>query len=135
MKRSRNEAAPSQLHQSASKCQWPGRAKAPVVDSSLNRQNGALPRPASPPAAASSGMSSMDSPVEEIPFGGNLWDMEGWWWGGVEEEKLLGWFPFVDEDFSSLPAERGGFAGSFWEDYHDIWHLQHIHEIPSGEKR
>jgi hypothetical protein len=28
-----------------------------------------------------------------------LEEAAAWWTWGVEEEKLLGWFPFVEEDF------------------------------------
>ncbi|WOL01175.1 hypothetical protein Cni_G09889 [Canna indica] len=52
-----------------------------------------------------------------------------WWWclWGVEEEKLLGWIPFVEEDFLCFDS-RGGLL---WEEAdHDIWQLQHINEIP-----
>ncbi|KAG6477991.1 hypothetical protein ZIOFF_061423 [Zingiber officinale] len=61
-------------------------------------------------------------------------DLGDLWWSlcGVEEEKLSGWFPFVDEDFLCSDARAGeGSAGLLWEEPdHDIWQLQHIHEIP-----
>lgn len=61
-------------------------------------------------------------------------DVGDLWWSlcGVEEEKLSGWFPFVDEDFHCSDARAGeGAGGLLWEEAdHDIWKLQHIHEIP-----
>lgn len=61
-------------------------------------------------------------------------DLGDLWWSlcGVEEEKLSGWFPFVDEDFLCSDAKAGeGLGGLLWEEAdHDIWQLQHIHEIP-----
>ncbi|WOL18469.1 hypothetical protein Cni_G27265 [Canna indica] len=61
------------------------------------------------------------------------WDVAaelGWWWclWGVEEEKLLGWFPFADEDFVCCEESEGG---ELEEEDQDIWQLQQIHEIPS----
>ncbi|XP_010926048.1 uncharacterized protein [Elaeis guineensis] len=68
---------------------------------------------------------------QERPLG---WDeFGGWWWWGAEEEVLLGWFPFVEEDF--LCSENRGGSGLFWEEEdHDIWQLQHIQEIPNQAK-
>ncbi|XP_020591475.1 uncharacterized protein LOC110032249 [Phalaenopsis equestris] len=77
------------------------------------------------------------SPLPEeisLIFDGAL-ELDGWSWGAVDEEKLLGWFPFVEEDFSSFCSESRGSSGFFWEDYHDIWHLKHIHEIPNSANR
>ncbi|KAG1330616.1 hypothetical protein COCNU_02G005840 [Cocos nucifera] len=74
-------------------------------------------------------------PVQEVeqerPLG---WDeFGGWWWWGAEQEVLLGWFPFVEEDF--LCSENRGGSGLFWEEEdHDIWQLQHIQEIPNQAK-
>ncbi|URE26267.1 hypothetical protein MUK42_33088 [Musa troglodytarum] len=62
-----------------------------------------------------------------------------WWWclWGVEEEKLSGWFPFVDEDFlcsDTSGLERWG--DLLWEEMdHDIWRLHHIHEIPHAARK
>jgi hypothetical protein len=51
-----------------------------------------------------------------------------WWTWGVDEDKLLGWFPFVEEDFRCL-AGRAGDAGPAFDD--DIWRIHQIYEIPS----
>uniref|UniRef100_A0A0A9HJY0 Uncharacterized protein n=1 Tax=Arundo donax TaxID=35708 RepID=A0A0A9HJY0_ARUDO len=63
------------------------------------------------------------------------WDLDGsgisngsWWTWGVDEEKLLGWFPFVEEDFRCL-AGRGGDAEVAFDD--DIWRIHQIYEIPN----
>uniref|UniRef100_R7WF94 Uncharacterized protein n=1 Tax=Aegilops tauschii TaxID=37682 RepID=R7WF94_AEGTA len=60
------------------------------------------------------------------------WDeMDGspWWTFGVEEEKLLGWFPFVEEDFLSVGSGVGPAAAEPFDD--DIWRIHQIYEIPS----
>uniref|UniRef100_A0A8R7PM23 Uncharacterized protein n=2 Tax=Triticum urartu TaxID=4572 RepID=A0A8R7PM23_TRIUA len=61
------------------------------------------------------------------------WDeMDGspWWTFGVEEEKLLGWFPFVEEDFLSVGGVGPAAAEpSVFDD--DIWRIHQIYEIPS----
>ncbi|XP_037411098.1 uncharacterized protein LOC119274495 [Triticum dicoccoides] len=60
------------------------------------------------------------------------WDeMDGspWWTFGVEEEKLLGWFPFVEEDFLSVGGGAGPAAAEPFDD--DIWRIHQIYEIPS----
>ncbi|VAH56069.1 unnamed protein product [Triticum turgidum subsp. durum] len=64
------------------------------------------------------------------------WDeMDGangspWWTFGVEEEKLLGWFPFVEEDFLSIGGVGPAAAEpSVFDD--DIWRIHQIYEIPS----
>ncbi|KAM0851334.1 hypothetical protein ACQ4PT_052489 [Festuca glaucescens] len=55
-----------------------------------------------------------------------------WWTFGVEDEKLLGWFPFVEEDFGggchAGGAGREHEAAAFDD---DIWRIHQIHEIPS----
>ncbi|KAI0488608.1 hypothetical protein KFK09_028447 [Dendrobium nobile] len=101
--------------------------------------NRAMPSPtppASQPQQNPAGSSSLPLPEEvSLSFDGAL-ELDGWSWGAVDEEKLLGWFPFVDEDFPCFCSEnRGGSSGFFWEDYSDIWHLKHIHEIPSSANR
>ncbi|CAM0879104.1 unnamed protein product [Alopecurus aequalis] len=58
-----------------------------------------------------------------------------WWTFGVEEEKLLGWFPFVEEDFSGCHG-HGGRGGTGFEPEpaafdDDIWRIHQIYEIPS----
>lgn len=61
----------------------------------------------------------------QLDGGGLLSNGEGSWWTfGVEEEKLLGWFPFVEEDFFRC---RG--ADAEFDD--DIWRIHQIYEIPS----
>uniref|UniRef100_J3KW35 Uncharacterized protein n=2 Tax=Oryza brachyantha TaxID=4533 RepID=J3KW35_ORYBR len=62
------------------------------------------------------------------------WDLDGglstgssWWTFGVEEEKLLGWFPFVEEDFRCLSGR--GDAEMAFDD--DIWRIHQIYEIPN----
>jgi hypothetical protein len=63
------------------------------------------------------------------------WDLDAglcgggaWWTWGVDEDKLLGWFPFVEEDFRCL-AGRAGDAEPAFDD--DIWRIHQIYEIPS----
>ena len=48
-------------------------------------------------------------------------DAAAWWTWGVDEEKLLGWFPFVEEDFRCAGG-RGGDAEVAAFD-HDIWSI------------
>lgn len=53
------------------------------------------------------------------------WDLDAglsaaaWWTWGVDEEKLLGWFPFVEEDFRCA----GGGAAEVAAFDHDIWSI------------
>jgi hypothetical protein len=60
------------------------------------------------------------------------WDLDAgvgaWWTWGVDEDKLLGWFPFVEEDFRCL-AGRAGEVGPALDD--DIWRIHQINEIPN----
>lgn len=76
------------------------------------------------------------APAEEeaVGWGDAAAELGEWWWclWGVEEEKLLGWFPFVDEDFLCSDSRGSeGPGGLLWEEEdHDIWELQNIHEIP-----
>lgn len=107
-------------------------------------------------AAAASATSTMASVgaemapvVPDVSGGGDVavagglpadWDeMDGggngspWWTFGVEEEKLLGWFPFVEEDFGGCPgaaaaAGRAEHEAAAFDD--DIWRIHQIHEIP-----
>ena len=56
-----------------------------------------------------------------------------WWTFGVEEEKLLGWFPFVEEDFGGgchgvVGGGREPEPAAFDD---DIWRIHQIYEIPS----
>ncbi|KAJ8493574.1 hypothetical protein OPV22_015295 [Ensete ventricosum] len=98
--------------------------------------------PAAAAAAAADLQQSSTAPVAPAEV-----DVVGWvdgagelgdsWWGlwGVEEDKLSGWFPFVDEDFLCSDARGGELSGGLlWEEasYHDIWQLQHIYEIPQA---
>lgn len=61
------------------------------------------------------------------------WDLDAglntgsWWTWGVEEEKLLGWFPFVEDDFRCLGGR--GDAEAVFDD--DIWRIHQIYEIPN----
>uniref|UniRef100_A0A0D9UWE4 Uncharacterized protein n=1 Tax=Leersia perrieri TaxID=77586 RepID=A0A0D9UWE4_9ORYZ len=102
-------------------------------------------------ATVASAAAALSSPVEELPptvpdvcgGAGNQagaatatveWDLDGgssWWTFGVEEEKLLGWFPFVEEDFGSCLAGggRAGDAEMAFDD--DIWRIHQIYEIPN----
>ncbi|CAL9180069.1 unnamed protein product [Musa hybrid cultivar] len=94
------------------------------------------------PAAAASAADIRQSsfipsaPAEEeaVGWGDGAAELGEWWWclWGVEEEKLLGWFPFVDEDFLCSDSRGSeGPGGLLWEEEdHDIWELQNIHEIP-----
>ncbi|KAJ0989167.1 hypothetical protein J5N97_007523 [Dioscorea zingiberensis] len=59
------------------------------------------------------------------------WEYIGWWWG-VEDEMLLGWFPFENEDFVFHDG-GGGEVASLWDQCFDIWHLHHIHQIPHSD--
>ncbi|KAG6481984.1 hypothetical protein ZIOFF_058608 [Zingiber officinale] len=63
------------------------------------------------------------APWWDLGGGGGSWR---WWWPAVEDEKLLGWFPFTDDDFLWGDEDRGD------EEDHDLWQLQHIHEIPNS---
>ncbi|CAO2160918.1 unnamed protein product [Urochloa humidicola] len=55
------------------------------------------------------------------------WDMDGgldaaaWWTWGVDEEKLLGWFPFVEEDFRCAGGRAGDAEVAAFD--HDIWSI------------
>ncbi|PKA54123.1 hypothetical protein AXF42_Ash018133 [Apostasia shenzhenica] len=146
MKRERVEASlpPSRVSQSAAKPQKrPAKPKPAAAGEKLRKgAKRAMPAaptlsPLSPPPPPISAATSASSPADliQIPWD-TAWELDGWCWAGVEEERLLGWFPFVDEDFRSFSCDyRGGTSGFFWEDYPDIWHLQHIHEIPSSANR
>jgi hypothetical protein len=69
---------------------------------------------------------------DEMDGGGNG---SPWWTFGVEEEKLLGWFPFVEEDFGG--GCQGGAGGVRAGEHEaagfddDIWRIHQINEIPS----
>ncbi|XP_042400461.1 uncharacterized protein LOC121990390 [Zingiber officinale] len=117
-----------------------GRAKSAASKGNAGTKRGGIrisskasePEPQHSPSAPSFSVSEemmavaewMDWQVEL----GDLWRSLYW----VEEEKLSGWFPFVDEDFLCSDARGGeGSSGLFWEEAdHDIWQLHHIHEIP-----
>ncbi|CAO2193484.1 unnamed protein product [Urochloa humidicola] len=55
------------------------------------------------------------------------WDLDGgldaaaWWTWGVDEEKLLGWFPFVEEDFRCAGGRAGDAEVAAFD--HDIWSI------------
>ncbi|GJN37577.1 hypothetical protein PR202_gb26550 [Eleusine coracana subsp. coracana] len=60
------------------------------------------------------------------------WDLDAgaaWWTWGVDEDKLLGWFPFVEEDFRCLAGRAADAAEVAFDD--DIWRIHQIYEIPS----
>ncbi|KAL5227006.1 hypothetical protein ABZP36_015271 [Zizania latifolia] len=92
-------------------------------------------------AASSSTGVDMAPTVPDVRAGGHEagaatveWDLDGglnngssWWTFGVEEEKLLGWFPFVEEDFR-CPGGRADAEVAFDD---DIWRIHQIYEIPS----
>jgi hypothetical protein len=66
---------------------------------------------------------------DEMDGGGNG---SPWWTFGVEEEKLLGWFPFVEEDFGGGchgGVRAGEHEAAGFDD--DIWRIHQIYEIPS----
>ncbi|WVZ72104.1 hypothetical protein U9M48_020616 [Paspalum notatum var. saurae] len=54
------------------------------------------------------------------------WDLDAaaaaaWWTWGVDEEKLLGWFPFVEEDFRCAGGRAGDVEIAAFD--HDIWSI------------
>ncbi|CAL9100673.1 unnamed protein product, partial [Musa textilis] len=150
MKRSRAEGAmlPAKATAEASgKAQRRQKASTPKLATAVASPENAAARgggddknPAAAAAAAaadirqSSFIPSAPAEEEAVGWGDGAVELGEWWWclWGVEEEKLLGWFPFVDEDFvcsDSRGSEAPG--GLLWEEEdHDIWELQHIHEIP-----
>ncbi|URE43985.1 hypothetical protein MUK42_15318 [Musa troglodytarum] len=152
MKRSRAEGAmlPAKATAEASgKAQRRQKASTPKLATAVASPENAAARGGgddkNPAAAAAAAAAAADiqqssfipsAPAEEkaVGWGDGAVELGEWWWclWGVEEEKLLGWFPFVDEDFvcsDSRGSEAPG--GLLWEEEdHDIWELQHIHEIP-----
>lgn len=105
---------------------------------------------ASLPAAANAAASPGPEPAPTVPDvcgGGGYetgaqnmdWDLDAglsggggaaWWTWGVDEDKLLGWFPFVEEDFRCLGGRAGGDGTEVAFD-DDIWRIHQIYEIPS----
>ncbi|XP_020097628.1 uncharacterized protein LOC109716531 [Ananas comosus] len=100
-----------------------------------------------PPAPAPAPSPAAEVVEQEIEWAPQLagWDPAGevagaWSSWGVAEETLLGWFPFADEHFHGAAAAAAGaapfleeesFCCSYCYYYHDdIWHLQHIHDVP-----
>ncbi|PKA63522.1 Alpha-xylosidase 1 [Apostasia shenzhenica] len=138
MKRTKADNAPRRASQSYIKPQKkPARFPATSAGENISKDNGRALQTTSlpfPPEAANSCENSLPSPASEVQLGWcSSWELDGWRWGGVEEEKLLGWFPFGEEDFPCFSSEnREDPADLFLEDYHDIWHLHHIHEIPTS---
>ncbi|WOK93460.1 hypothetical protein Cni_G02158 [Canna indica] len=139
MKRNRAELAPErpkQLPEFPTKLQRRAKEKAVPEkqlvargeEGPLAAKASAAAEPSVPPAAAleAEGAVGWDGAAE---FGGGVW-----WWG-VEEEKLLGWFPFADEDFLCCEEDRGDGVLLWEDDGHDIWQLQRIHEIPNAGKQ
>ncbi|ONK81521.1 uncharacterized protein A4U43_C01F30080 [Asparagus officinalis] len=65
---------------------------------------------------------------EEHPVAGELdfGESFGFWCGSIEEDLLLGWFPWTG---ALMEEEEEGEERDF-----DIWQLQQINEIPNGSK-
>lgn len=90
---------------------------------------GARARPAAANAAPSSPGPETAPAVPDACDAGeravDCWDLDAglsaaaWWTWGVDEEKLLGWFPFVEEDFRCA----GGGAAEVAAFDHDIWSI------------
>ncbi|KAF8780011.1 hypothetical protein HU200_001974 [Digitaria exilis] len=59
-------------------------------------------------------------PVEWVDLDAGL-DAAAWWTWGVDEEKLLGWFPFVEEDFRWAGGRAGDAEVAAFD--HDIWSI------------
>lgn len=85
---------------------------------------GARARPAAANAAPSS-PGPETAPAVPDARAVDCWDLDAglsaaaWWTWGVDEEKLLGWFPFVEEDFRCA----GGGAAEVAAFDHDIWSI------------
>jgi hypothetical protein len=148
MKRARAQQPKAPEQQDAAVCnpKQQRRAKQP------RQPKGGAKKPAAATgiAAAATVAKAADSPVpetapdvcfsvQEASTAGALqamdWDLDAglsgggaWWTWGVDEDKLLGWFPFVEEDFRCL-AGRAGDAEAAFDD--DIWRIHQIYEIPS----
>ncbi|KAK8940335.1 hypothetical protein KSP40_PGU021517 [Platanthera guangdongensis] len=75
-----------------------------------NDQNGPMPMP-SPQPQQQQQPQAVSSSIFPLPEAANLGldgalELDGWCWDAVDEEKLLGWFPFVDEDFPCFMSEN-----------------------------
>ena len=92
---------------------------------------GARARPAAANAAPSS-PGPETAPAVPDARAVDCWDLDAglsaaaWWTWGVDEEKLLGWFPFVEEDFRCAGAgarscEAEAEAAAFDPDIWRIW--------------
>ncbi|KAG0500142.1 hypothetical protein HPP92_000214 [Vanilla planifolia] len=139
--------APSRSCQPQNKAQRrpnKAKAKASVADKKVCKDPSRgmpLSTPAQTPAPAQQaadreGSLSLLSEIVQLDGWDSAWELDGWSWGAVDEEKLLGWLPFAEEDFHCFCAEnRGASSGFLWEDYHDIWRLKHVYEIPSSANR
>ncbi|KAL5222429.1 hypothetical protein ABZP36_027142 [Zizania latifolia] len=124
------------------------RAKQPRQPKAATKTAAAAARESSSAGVVASAASSSSSPavdtaptVPDVCAGGHEagaatveWDLDGglnsgspWWTFGVEEEKLLGWFPFVEEDFRCLGVRAE--AEVAFDD--DIWRIHQIYEIPN----
>lgn len=86
---------------------------------------GARARPAAANAAPSSS-GPETAPAVADARAVDCWDLDAglsavvaWWTWGVDEDKLLGWFPFVEEDFRCA----GGGAAEVAAFDHDIWSI------------
>ncbi|KAG6528068.1 hypothetical protein ZIOFF_010216 [Zingiber officinale] len=120
--------------QKASAAPKSGRAKGAASKGNAARKEtgeGEIPNAARAPDALDSSVVPSLPVAEEVLAGwadGETAEVGDLLWPlcGIEEEKLSGWFPFVDADFlcpEICQGEEG--LGD-----HDIWQLQHIHEIP-----
>ncbi|OQU86408.1 hypothetical protein SORBI_3003G085800 [Sorghum bicolor] len=120
----------------------PGAAGARVVPAaSVAAVAAAAAANAASSAASSPGGAEMMAPtVPDVGAGGERgdaddapavdWDLDddagldaaaAWWTWGVDEEKLLGWFPFVEEDFRCGGARAGDAEVAAFD--HDIWSI------------
>lgn len=109
----------------------PAPAPAPVLEEPRDETVASAAAEPPPPTVAAVLDAVVD--VEWFEAAEHFFGGTAWWWG-VEEERLSGWFPFAADDFLCSP-NRGGveFGSLLWEEEnHDIWQLQHIHEIPSA---
>ncbi|KAJ8476116.1 hypothetical protein OPV22_019843 [Ensete ventricosum] len=129
--------APRRQKASAPRSAAAGRARTPASKENApekGEEGDNHPVAAAGSQQAPSSLQSALAEEEAVGWGDGAGELGEWWYlGGVEEEKLSGWFPFVDEDFlcSDSGGGEGWWGGLLWEDAdHDIWQLQHIHEIP-----
>ncbi|KAJ1282775.1 hypothetical protein BS78_03G077900 [Paspalum vaginatum] len=77
---------------------------------------------------AGEGEAEAEAEAEAGPAHAVDWDLDAglnaaaaWWTWGVDEEKLLGWFPFVEEDFRYAGGRAGDAEVAAFD--HDIWSI------------